>query len=74
MFKYKIELVTMKDCTDFVDMSTKCGGPIVLESSDGFRVNGKSLLGAMASMEWDNLYCLSKDDIYKNIEKWVVND
>ena len=74
MGKYNIELVTMQDCNDFVSAVSKCDGKIILESADGFRVNGKSLIGALASMEWDKLYCISERDIYNKIERWIVND
>lgn len=74
MSRYRIELVTAKDCQDFVNVTSRCPGAIVLESSNGFRINAKSLIGAMASMEWEDLYCVSDRDIYGAIQKWIVND
>lgn len=74
MSKYRIELVTAKDCQDFVSVTSRCTGAVVLESSNGFRINAKSLIGAMASMEWEDLYCVSENDIYNKIERWIVND
>lgn len=74
MSRYRIELVTAKDCQDFVNVTSHCTGAVVLESSNGFRINAKSLIGAMASMEWEDLYCVSERDIYNKIERWIVND
>lgn len=72
MSKLKIDLITMKDCNDFVKVVSSLKGKIVLENGDGFCVNAKSLLGAMASVEWDNLWVVSEEDIYSAISKWVI--
>lgn len=71
MSKYKIELVTMTDCNQFVESVSHIKGRVVLEDGRGYRVNAKSLLGALAATEWNNLYCVSDEDIYSTIEKWV---
>lgn len=71
MSKYKIELVTMTDCNQFVESVSHIKGRVVLEDDRGYRVNTKSLLGALAATEWNNLYCVSDEDIYSTIEKWV---
>lgn len=73
MGRYRIELVTMTDCNNFVEAVSRCEGKIVLESGDGFRVNARSLIGALAATEWDSLYCVSDNDIYTSIQKWVVS-
>lgn len=74
MGKYRIELVTMSDCNDFVKAVSSCQGKITLEDSNGFRVSAKSFLGAMAATEWDTLYCVSDTDIYTAISKWVKDE
>lgn len=74
MFKYKIELTTGADIADFVNISTKSHGNVRLTDDNGFCVNGKSLLGAMASIEWNSLYCLSDEDIYNEIERFCVEE
>lgn len=73
MSRYRVELATMTDCNNFVEAVSNCNGKIVLESGDGFRVNARSLIGALAATEWDNLYCVSENDIYAYIHKWVVS-
>ena len=70
MHKYKIELVTTSDIVSFVNEVSKLEGSVKLIDDSGFCINGKSLLGAMAAIEWDTLYCVSDEDIYSVIQKY----
>ena len=72
MYKHKIELVTTSDIMEFVRIATEETGAVKLMDGNGFCVNGKSLLGAMATVEWKSLYCESDNDIYSKIEKFCV--
>lgn len=72
MFKHKIELITTTDIMDFVNTVSAVSGEVKLIDDAGFCVNGKSLLGAMASVEWKSLYCVSNEDIYTRIQKYCV--
>lgn len=72
MYKHKIELVTTSDIVEFVRIATEETGAVKLMDGNGFCVNGKSLLGAMATVEWKSLYCESENDIYSKIEKFCV--
>ena len=72
MFKHRIELVTTADIMDFVRIATEESGTVRLVDGNGFCVNGKSLLGAMATVEWNSLYCESENDIYAKIQKYCV--
>ena len=71
MFKTKIELVGMSDINKFITITTKLPGVIKLTDGDNYSVNAKSLLGALASMEWDELYCESEVDIYTHIAEFA---
>ena len=73
MHKYKIELVTTSDIVEFVNIATAEDGAIKLVDDSGFCVSGKSLLGAMATVEWSSLYCVSDADIYTKIQKFCVD-
>lgn len=73
MFKHKIELTTTTDIMDFVKLASSIDGSVKLIDDTGFCVNGKSLLGAMATVEWSSLYCVSDVDIYSKIEKYCVS-
>ena len=74
MYKHKIELVTTKDIKDFVKIAENATGEVKLIDGNGFCVNGKSLLGAMAAVEWSSLYCISENDIYLKIQKFCVRE
>lgn len=72
MSKYRINLVTTTDCHDFVKSVTECPHDVYLTDGGGFRVSGKSFLGALASVEWGELYCESEGDIYRYIQKFCI--
>lgn len=70
--KHKIELITTSDIVEFVKIATTVPGNVKLIDGNGFCVNGKSLLGAMATVEWGSLYCESDEDIYMQINKFCT--
>lgn len=72
MHKYKIELVTTSDILNFVNIVSAEKGNVKLIDDTGFCVNGKSLLGAMTTVEWNSLYCVSEDDIYMKIKQFCT--
>ena len=72
MHRHKINLNTFRDCVRFVNAIKGCRCKISLEDGAGYKINAKSLLGALATIEWDNLYCCSEEDIYSLIEHWVI--
>ena len=72
IFRHKIELTTLKDVNAFVKSVETLPGRIVLCDGTGFCVNAKSLLGAMASIEWSDLYCESEEDIYSAIQTFCI--
>ena len=73
MHRHKIGLVTTADIVEFVNIATSETGSVKLVDDTGFCVNGKSLLGAMATVEWSSLYCVSENDIYSKISKFCVS-
>ncbi|MGM9858552.1 MAG: hypothetical protein ACI311_04810 [Bacilli bacterium] len=71
---YRINLVTTSDITEFTNICQKIDGRVELFcKKTGYRVNGKSLLGCLAAMEFEEVYVDSDKDIYNKIEKWVMN-
>lgn len=74
MSKYKINLITMSDINEFVKIASLSPHIIRLTDGTGFCVNGKSLLGAMAAVEWNELYVESDGEIYGEISKFVVGE
>lgn len=69
--KVKVALETMSDVTNFVAIASTVGAPVHLTHGD-FRVSAKSLLGALYTMEWDEIWCECDKDIYSQIEKFVI--
>lgn len=67
MQRYKIELTTMSDIKRFVEAVSPLPGEIRLVDGSGLCVNAKSILGAVAAVEWGSLYCMSETDIGEHI-------
>lgn len=72
--KYRIRLDTLTDVNRFVKIATAYPGKIILTDGDHFTVSGKSLLGAMYTMEWDRVYCESDNEIYHLIKDFVEEE
>ncbi len=71
--KVRIELNTMTDVTEFVGAVTKHPGQVYLSDGQRQQICAKSQLGAvLAKMEWDEIYCISEDDISGSIVKWII--
>ena len=69
--RVRVELDTMTDVIQFVNIATSIKEPVYLVGED-FRVSAKSLLGARYSMEWSEIWCECERDIYTKIEKFVI--
>lgn len=68
--KVKVALETMTDVSEFVAIASKIPQPVHLVGGD-FKVSAKSLLGAVYTMEWAEVWCECEVDIYTKIEKFV---
>ena len=71
MMKVKVALETMSDVSEFVAIASKIPEPVNLIGED-FKVSAKSLLGALYSMEWQEVWCECERDIYSTISKFVI--
>ena len=67
----KIRLDTYRDIKEFVDITSRIDSIIYLEDGNGLRVDAKSLLGALYTMEYNNIYCVCADDISNKIFKFI---
>lgn len=72
--RYRIRLETMADVNKFVGIATKIQGKLTLTDGDNFTVNGKSLLGAMYTFEWERIFCESDTEIYRLIKDFIVEE
>ena len=72
--RYRIRLETMAEVNRFVGIATKVTGKLTLTDGDNFTVNGKSLLGAMYTFEWERIFCESENEIYHLIKDFIVEE
>lgn len=71
--KVRIELNTMTDVTDFVAIVSAFPGQVYLSDDKHQQICAKSQLGAiLAKMEWDEIYCVSDEDISGSIVRFIV--
>lgn len=70
--KAKIRLDTIGDVNQFVSITSKLNGKIAIKDNKGFCVNAKSILGALHAMEFNELWCESEEDIWLDIQKFIV--
>jgi hypothetical protein len=70
--KAKINLDTMRDINDFVRICTGIKSAVHITDGAGLKVSGKSLLGVMYAMEFDDIWCECEQDIYSDIQKFIV--
>jgi hypothetical protein len=70
----KIYLDGYKDAVEFNAICQTLGDDINVTVTDGAnqRVSGKSLLGMLYTLEFNELFVESNCDIYKQIEKFIV--
>lgn len=74
-----IELKTIQDVKDFVEISSKYYDSNIVIEQDRYRIDGKSILGifSLNLLEPVKVIIDSKDDnlkisFYNNIEKWKI--
>lgn len=72
MHKVKIQLITQTDVVEFVTIASQLNGEVKLIDGRNYCINAKSLLGSLAAMEWEELYCVSDEDIYSKIAKFAI--
>jgi len=71
--RVKIRLDTMTDVNHFVNVVSQVDGNVVLtDKNRNFSVNGKSLIGALYTMEFSEIWCESETDIYTKIKDFVI--
>ena len=73
--RIKIRLDTMSEVNSFVSDMTKSGAKVFLTDKDrNYIVSAKSMLGAVYSMEWDEVWCESDDNIYHIVRKYAADE
>ena len=70
-FRAKVRLDTQTEIADFVNRVGSVSVPVFL-TSGAYCVSGKSLLGAIYTLEWDGLWCECEENIYHLIEDFII--
>lgn len=69
--KIRIRLETNTDVLGFVNSVADIDKEVFLRDNNKFCVSAHSLLGAMCSIEWKEVWVECEEDIYSRIMKWV---
>lgn len=70
--RVKIRLDTFTDVNEFVAIASNIKEHVYLEDNANHKVDGKSLLGCLYSLEFNELYCSCETDISSKISKFLV--
>lgn len=73
MMKAKINLDTGAAIKRFVEICSRIDERILLVDSDNFCVSAKSLLGAVATMDWSEVYVVCEKDIRASIMEYLAD-
>ena len=68
----RIRLDTLSDVNSFVAVTTRINEDIALEDNAGHRVNAKSLLGSIYTLEWEQIFVTCDKDITAYIIPWII--
>jgi len=71
--KLQIRLDTQNDVNKFVHAVAALPFGVTVTDNKGLRVNGKSVLGMIYSLEFAELWCECEQDIYNVIKDFVVD-
>lgn len=68
----KINIDTMHKIHKFVGICTKIDCKVDLVDGNGYRVSAKSLIGAIATMDWTQVFVVCDRDIYSYIQEFIA--
>lgn len=69
----KIRLETFSDARQLVAAATQVPIPVYITDGAGLKVSAKSLMGALYSIEFNELWCECDMDIYHIIKDFVAD-
>ena len=70
--KAKISIDTLSRINQFVSICSKIDCPVYLVDGNNYCVSGKSLMGAIATTDWSEVFIECERDIYSAIQEFVV--
>lgn len=73
MSRYKIQLTTFSDAAKLAAAAENLDMPLYLTDGGGMKVNAKSVMGAIYSLEFDEIWLESNEEIpYMNFSEFIV--
>lgn len=72
--KVRVRLDTLSDIREFVNTVSNIGAEVHLTDSNNLTVSAKSILGAMYTMEWNEIFCTCDKDIYRFIKPFIKEE
>ena len=73
MYRNEVRLITVTDAREINKVITEqCEGEIWFEDGAGSRVNARSFLGSLLTLEWCHIYVVSQKDISGKLIKWII--
>lgn len=70
--KAKVNLDTMSKINAFVAVCSRLDYKVDLIDGNGYRVSAKSLIGAMATVDWNQVFVECDKDIYAYIQDFLA--
>lgn len=74
MFIYRISLSNGREAVEFINQVKNHKGCVRLNNGKGVSANGKSLLGVLWALSWDNMYCQSDENISDDIAPFICKE
>lgn len=74
--RLKINLETQSDVLEFCKIVSEVDGEVRIVGHDNGQecsINGKSLLGLLYCTTWNDLWCVSENDIYSLISRFAAD-
>lgn len=72
--KNRIRLDTLTDAYKFVEIASALSNTdVYITNGKGLKVSAKSILGAVYSLEFDELFVESNKDIYSHIKEFIID-
>lgn len=69
----KVNLDTMSKINAFVTVCSRLDCKVDLIDGNGYRVSGKSLVGALATMDWNQVFIECERDIYAYVQEFLAD-
>ena len=68
----KVNLDTMSKINAFVSICSRLDCKVDLIDGNGYRVSAKSLIGAVATMDWNQVFIECEKDIYAYVQEFLA--